>query len=65
MRELQVDFNNVVGSGVLPVPTHGQRFAVGERLRVFDEGTDMYQAVVVGVDRDTAFIEVFSDPLAT
>ena len=48
-----------------PVPTHGQPFVTGERLRVFDEGTGMYEAVVVGVEWDTAFIEVSSEPLAT
>ncbi|CAB5015828.1 unannotated protein [freshwater metagenome] len=47
------------------MPTHGQPFVTGERLRVFDEGTGMYEAVVVGVEWDTAFIEVSSEPLAT
>lgn len=65
MRQVQVDFNNVVGSGVLPVPAHGQPFATGEHLRVFDEGTGVYEAVVIGVAGDTAFIEVSSEPLAT
>lgn len=65
MRQVQVDFNGVVGTRVLPIPTHGQQFVVGERLRVFDEGTDVYEAVVLGVDGETAFIEVFSEPPAT
>lgn len=65
MRQVQVDFNSVVGVRALPIPAHGQQFFVGERLRVFDEGTDMYEAVVLGVDGETAFIEVSSDPMAT
>lgn len=64
MHQVQVDFNRVIGTRVLPVPTRGQQFAVGERLRVFDGGTDVYEAVVLGVDGDTAFIEVSPEPLA-
>lgn len=64
MRRLQVDFNNLVGSGVLPVPTHGQAFATGEHVAVSDEGTEVYEAVVIGFSADTVFLEV-SDRVLT
>lgn len=64
MRHLQVDFNNLVSSGVLPVPTHGQTFTTGERVAVSDEGTDVYEAVVLGTSGDTAFFEVSEKVLA-
>ena len=64
MRHLQVDFNNLVGSGVLPVPSHGQAFATGEHVAVSDEGTDMYEAVVLGISGDTVFLEVSDRVLA-
>ena len=64
MRQLQVDFNNLVGSGVLAVPTHGRIFQVGERLSVFDEGTDMYEAVVLGLDGSTVYLEVSDSTLS-
>lgn len=58
MRHVVVDFNNLVGSGVLPVPTRGQSFIRGERLAVSDEGTDEYEAVVLDVSGDTVFLKV-------
>lgn len=58
MRRVHVDFNNLVGSGVLPVPTRGLVFAVGERVAVSDEGTDIYEAIVVGISDDTVFLEI-------
>lgn len=58
MRRLQVDFNNLVGSGVLPVPTRGQTFVAGEHVAVFDEGTDVYEAVVLETSEDTVFLQV-------
>ena len=64
MRHLQVDFNNLVGSGVLPAPTHGQAFTAGERVAVSDEGTDVYEAVVLGTSGDTVFLEVSDKVLA-
>ena len=64
MRRLQVDFNNIVGSGVLPVPTRGQAFAAGERLAVSDEGTLVYEAVVVGVSGETVFLKVSDEVLS-
>ena len=64
MRHLQVDFNNLVGSGVLPVPTHGQAFTTGEHVAVSDEGTDVYEAVVLGTSGDTVFLEVSDKVLA-
>lgn len=64
MRHLQVDFNNLVGSGVLPVPTHGRAFTTGEHVAVSDEGTDVYEAVVLGTSGDTVFLEVSDKVLA-
>ena len=65
MRHLQVDFNNLVGSGVLPVPTHGRAFTTGEHVAVSDEGTDVYAAVVLGTSGgDTVFLEVSDKVLA-
>ena len=64
MRHLQVDFNNLVGSGVLPAPTHGHAFTAGERVAVSDEGTDVYEAVVLGTSGDTVFLEVSDKVLA-
>ena len=64
MRHLLVDFNNVAGSGVLPVPSHGEAFAAGEHVAVSDEGTDVYEAVVLGISGDTVFLEVLDKVLA-
>lgn len=64
MRHVHVDFNNLAGPGVLPVPTHGQVFAVGEHVAVSDEGTGVYEAVVLGISGDTVFFEVSDKVLA-
>jgi hypothetical protein len=64
MRHLQVDFNNLLGSCVLPVPSHGEEFATGELVAVSDEGTDVYEAVVLGISGDTVFLEVLDKVLA-
>lgn len=64
MRHLHVDFNNVIGSGVLPVPTHGQVFTTGEHVAVSDDDTDVYEAVVVGTSGGTVFLEVSNKVLA-
>lgn len=64
MRHVQVDFNNLVGSGVLPVPTRGHTFATGEHVAVSDEGTDVYEAVVIGLSGDTVFLDVSNKVLA-
>ena len=58
MRRLHVDFNNLIGSRVLPVPNRGLSFAVGEHVAVSDDGTDVYEAVVLGTSEDTVFLEV-------
>lgn len=58
MCRLRVDFNNLIGSGVLAVPTRGLAFAAGEHIAVFDDSTDIYEAVVVGTSGDTVFLEV-------
>lgn len=58
MRRLRVDFNTFAGSGVLPVPTRGHTFVVGEHVAVFDEGTNVYEAVVLGTSEYTVFVEV-------
>jgi hypothetical protein len=64
MRHLQVDFNNVAGSSVLPVPSNGEAFATGEHVAVSDEGTDVYEAVVLGISGETVFLEVLDKVLA-
>lgn len=58
MRRIQVDFNNIAGSGVLPVPRHGQVFSIGERLMVYDYGTLLYEAMVVCYSDTTVFLKV-------
>lgn len=39
MRHLHVYFNNLVGVGVLPVPSHGQSLTTGEHIAAPYEGT--------------------------
>ena len=58
MRRLHVDFNNPIGSSVLPVPTRGLAFAVGDRVAVYDDGTGIYEAVVLETSQETVLLEV-------
>jgi hypothetical protein len=58
MRRLRVDFNNLVGSRVLPVPTRGLAFSAGEHVAVSDDCEDVYEAVVLGISENTVFLEV-------
>lgn len=62
MRHVNVDFNNQAGSGELLAPAHGYPLTPGERVTVSDDGTDTYEAVVLGISRDTVFLKVSDAP---
>jgi hypothetical protein len=49
MRQFQADFSNMVGLRIIPVPTRGQPFTVGEHIAVSDEDTGVYEAIVIEV----------------
>lgn len=62
MRELRVDFNNVIGSGVIHAPANGEHYADGETIAIFDHDTHTYEATVISQTGNTVHLQVRHDP---
>lgn len=64
MVTLHVDFNNMIGSGLVLASAQGGTFSAGCTIAVYDEGTEVFAAEVIKQEGDTLVIQVSDKVIA-
>lgn len=64
MVKLRVDFNNMIGSGLVLASAQGGTFSTGCAIVVYDESTEVFAAEVINQEGDTLVIQVSDKVIA-
>ncbi len=62
--KLRVDFNNMIGSGLVLASAQGGTFSAGCAIAVYDEDTEVFAAEVIKQEGDTLVIRVSDKVMA-